>query len=80
MATTPALAVHTAFGAYVRGAIITAEADIEKVLASTEKRFVHKVNLPVVAPEAPAPHVPTVEEAVAKGVADAEAVLHPATA
>ena len=68
-----AVVVHSPFAAYTRGQVIRDAEAVKAVLAGDHASSVHRIDLP----EPAAPARPTVEDAVAAGVAAAEAALHP---
>lgn len=67
------LVVHTEWFGHVRGQIVSDPAKVTAILASENASKVHRIQMADPAPV----HELTVAEAVAKGVADAEAALHP---
>ena len=68
------LVVRTAWFGYARGQVITDPALVTEILASENATKVQRIHA---ADPAPAPQPLSLAEAVAKGVADAEAALHP---
>ena len=75
-----AIVVHSPFAAYSRGQVVTDADTVKTILAGDHAGCVHRISLPDAAPaptKATEP-TPTVAEAVAAGVAAAEAALHPA--
>lgn len=70
------LVVRTEWFGHVRGQVISDPADVAAVLASENAGKVQRIHAADPAP-APQPQPLTLAEAVARGVADAEAALHP---
>lgn len=71
------LAVHTAFGAYARGAVIADAATVAEILASADASKVHRLSAAATSLASSAPEPPSLADAIARGVATAEAALHP---
>ena len=68
------LVVRTPWFGYARGQVIADPAQVTEILASENAVKVQRINVAAPALE---PQPMTVAEAVARGVADAEAALHP---
>ncbi len=69
-----AIVVHSQFAAFTRGQVITDADTVKEILAGDHASSVHRITLPDAVATTAAE--PTVAEAVAAGVAAAEAKLH----